>query len=82
MVYINSKDLSNIGTYLSDKMAEYKIGNKAELIINVDEESFKKIDEDLFYRNNESGKDEFTPSFSTITVKFPFADILIKKSQS
>lgn len=78
MVYINSKDLFDIGTYLSDKMSEYKLGNKNELSIEVDEESFKKIDEDLYYRNN--GEGEFTPSFSTITVKFPFLDIKIKKS--
>lgn len=82
MVYLNSNELSEIGTYLSDKIASHKLDKNAEFTIEVDEESFKKIDEDLFYRNNVDGKGEFTPSFSIITVKFPFVNIIIKKSQS
>lgn len=79
MVYINSKDLFDIGIELSNKMAEHKLGIKNQLVIEVDEESFKKIDEDLYYRNNSNEK-EFVPSFSEITVKFPFLDIVIKKN--
>ena len=56
MIMINTNKISEIGNYISEQMRELKI-NDSLFNINVDTESFKKIDEDLFYRMNENNKE-------------------------
>ena len=78
MVNLTTNEIFKIGMELSNNLFSNKLINDNKLILNVDDESFKKIDEDLYYRNNPNGKD-FEPSFSQINVKFPYLDIIIKK---
>lgn len=81
MVNLTTNEIFKIGMELSNNLALNKIINNNKLFLKVDEESFKKIDEDLYYRNYPDGKD-FEPSFSEINVKFPYLDIIICKDET
>lgn len=81
MVNLTTNEIFKIGMELSNNLALNKIINDNKLFLKVDEESFKKIDEDLYYRNYPDGKD-FEPSFSEINVKFPYLDIIICKDET
>lgn len=81
MVNLTTNEIFKIGMELSNNLALNKIINDNKLFLKVDEESFKKIDEDLYYRNYPDGKD-FEPSFSEINVKFPYLDIIICKDDT
>lgn len=78
MINLTTNEIFKIGMELSDNLIANKLFKKNKLLLQVDDESFKKIDEDLYYRNNPDGKD-FEPSFSEIDVKFPYLDIVIYK---
>lgn len=77
MIMLNTNKISEIGNYISEQMRELKI-NDSILNINVDVESFKKIDEDLYYRSNPND-DNFSPSQSKIKITFPCLEIFIYK---
>ena len=81
MVNLTTNEIFKIGMELSNNLALNKIINDNKLFLKVDEESFKKIDEDLYYRNYPDGKD-FEPSFPEINVKFPHLDIIICKDET
>lgn len=81
MVNLTTNEIFKIGMDLSNNLALNKIINDNKLFLKVDKESFKKIDEDLYYRNYPDGKD-FEPSFSEINVKFPYLDIIICKDET
>lgn len=81
MVNLTTNEIFKMGMELSNNLALNKIINDNKLFLKVDEESFKKIDEDLYYRNYPDGKD-FEPSFSEINVKFPYLDIIICKDET
>ena len=51
------------------------ITEKSELIITVSPDELKKIDEDLYYRNNPNGKD-YIPTEGELSINF--INILIK----
>lgn len=79
MIMLNTNKISEIGNYISEQMRELKI-NDSTLNINVDVESFKKIDEDLFYRMNENNKEkEFIPSEKEIIISFPNVKLIINE---
>ena len=79
MIMLNTNKISEIGNYISEQMRELKI-NDSILHINVDTESFKKIDEDLFYRMNENNKEkEFIPSEKEIIISFPNVKLIINE---
>ena len=69
----------DLGSVLSEKLAEYGVGNETTITINLNEEEFKKVDEDLFYRNRKSEEDEFIPSEGEIDIKYDSVRIIIKK---
>ena len=69
----------DLGSTISEKLAEYGVGDGTTLTINLDEEEFKKVDEDLFYRNRKSEEDEFIPSEGEIDIKYDSVRIIIKK---
>ena len=80
MIMLNTNKISEIGNYISEQMRELKI-NDSILNINVDVESFKKIDEDLFYRMNENNKEkEFIPSEKEIIISFPNVKLIINEN--
>lgn len=79
MIMLNTIKISEIGNYISEQMREINI-NDSILNINVDTESFKKIDEDLFYRMNENNKEkEFIPSEKEIIISFPNVKLIINE---
>lgn len=69
----------SLGSVLSETLAEYGVKEKADLIIYLNEEEFKMVDEDLFYRNRKDEKEEFIPSEGEIDITFEGANITIKK---
>ena len=79
MIMLNTNKIQEIGNIISEKMRENKI-NDSTFIINVDKESFKKIDEDLFYRMNENDKEkQFIPSEKEILISFPYVKLIINE---
>lgn len=76
---LSTNKLSELGNYISEYMRELNI-EKSELHINVDEKSFKKIDEDLYFRLNETNKEnDYIPSENEINISFQNILIKIKK---
>lgn len=82
MSQITSEKLFKLGYEISDILIDNKISQSNQLSLTVDENTFKKIDEDLYYRNANDGEDKFIPSFSEIDIKFPNLTIIIKKELS
>lgn len=70
--------IMRIGNTLEKELHESGITEKAELKIIVNEEFFKKTDEDLFYRLGK--EEEYTPSDNEIDVNFNLVNMKIKKS--
>ena len=79
MIMLNTNKIQEIGDYISEQMRQLNI-NDSMLLINVDKDSFKKIDEDLFYRINENDKEkEFIPSEKEIIISFPNVKLIINE---
>lgn len=78
MVTLTTNEIYKMGHELSQSLIKNKVTLKNELNIKVDDESFKKIDEDLYYRSN-SNDDNFSPSQSKIKITFPCLEIFIYK---
>lgn len=77
MILLSTNEILELGETLYDKMSKLKIPS-SELIINVDSMSFKKIDEDLYYRQNPNGED-FIESEKEINIKYKTINIKILK---
>lgn len=67
-----------IGEFVSNKIREGNTSGDAELTINVSEDEFKLIDEDLFYRLREDDTQEFVPSEGIININFDNVKIIVK----
>lgn len=84
MVNLNTKELFEIGSYIGERLNKDGVKTESTLIVNVDQESFKKIDEDVFYTFKKQGiigeDDSFIPSENEIKLSFPNLNILIKNS--
>lgn len=65
---LNTYHLYELGSYLSKFLHDNGITKDSELIIKVDREGLRKIDEDLYYRNSKGG--EFIPSEGEIHITF------------
>ena len=76
---LSSMSIFSIGSVLSETLAEYGVKEKADLVIYLNEEEFKMVDEDLFYRNRKDEKEEFIPSEGEIDITFEGVNITIKK---
>lgn len=68
-----------LGRTISSMLGGYGVTQKSELTVYLDDEQFNKVDEDLFYRNKKSDKDEFIPSDGEININFDNVIIVIKK---
>jgi hypothetical protein len=75
---LSSMSIFSIGSVLSETLADYGVREKADLVIYLNEDEFKKVDEDLFYRNRKSEDDEFIPSEGEIDIKYNGVRIIIK----
>ena len=81
MVTLTTNEIARMGSVLSEILTENHAIECNELKIVVDDESFLKIDEDLFYRNRKDEKQEFRPSDKQIVVNFPNVRLYIKKKE-
>jgi hypothetical protein len=76
---LSSMSIFSLGSVLSETLAEYGVKEKADLAIYLNDEEFKMVDEDLFYRNRKDEKEEFVPSDGEIDITFEGVNITIKK---
>lgn len=67
-----------LGQSISSKLKSDGIIKQSELTIYVSKEEFKKIDEDLFYRNRKDESQEFIPSEKEIDINFDLVKIIVK----
>lgn len=70
-----------LGKSISDKLIMDGITKKAELIVYVNSNEFKKIDEDLYYREKTDKTNEFIPSEGEININFEMVKIIVKESK-
>ena len=85
MKVINAEKIFKIGEEVSDVLKENKVLNRTLLTIYGDEEWFKKIDEDIFYKLKNRGvidkEKEFIPSEDEILLEFENLNFEIKKEK-
>ena len=75
---LTSYNIADFGSTLSDKLYELGITDST-LVINLPSKEFKKVDEDLFYRNRQSDDEEYIPSDNDIDISFNNVKIIINK---
>ena len=80
MVKLTTNEILKLGSSISDTLIELRAIKNNELKIVVDDESFLKIDEDLFYRNPNNVNESFIPSEEEINITFPNVVIKIVKN--
>jgi hypothetical protein len=74
-----SMSIFELGNMISGNLKENGITQKAELIIYLNKEEFKKVDEDLFYRTKRGDKSDFVPSEGEIDINFEGVKLIIKE---
>ena len=68
-----------VGQMISERLKEDGVTNQAELYVYLNEDEFKRVDEDLFLRNRKSPNDEFIPSEGEIYINIDLAKVIIKQ---
>ena len=68
-----------LGQFISSKLKEDGVTMQSELTVYVTSEEFKKIDEDLYYRNRKGESQEFIPSEGEIDINFELVKIIVKE---
>lgn len=68
-----------LGQLVSSKLKEEGITQKSELCVYLNEEEFKKVDEDLFYRTKRGDREDFIPSEGEIDINFEAVKIIVKQ---
>jgi len=66
-----------LGQFISSKLKEDGVTIQSILTVYVASEEFKKIDEDLYYRNRKDESQEFIPSEGEIDINFELVKILV-----
>lgn len=66
-----------LGSMVSEKLKNDGVTQKAELKIYLNDEEFRKVDEDLFYRNKKNNDDKFIPSEGEIEINFDGVKLII-----
>ena len=72
--------IAKIADYVEKELVTHDIKKSNILTIVVDKEQLKKIDEDIYFRQNPEGTD-FKPSKDEITINFTHVTIKIKTEQ-
>lgn len=76
---LDTMTIAEIGYNLSKTLHEHGV-DESELIISLDKDRFRKVDEDLFYRNKtDDSKEEFVPSDDEIKVEVDGLTVKFKK---
>lgn len=68
-----------LGQFISSRLKEDGVTMQSELTVYVTSEEFKKIDEDLYYRNRKDESQEFIPSEGEIDINFELVKIIVKE---
>ena len=68
-----------LGQFIASKLKEDGVTMQSELTVYVTSEEFKKIDEDLYYRNRKDESQEFIPSEGEIDINFELVKIIVKE---
>ena len=68
-----------LGQFISSKLKEDGVTMQSELTVYVTSEEFKKIDEDLYYRNRKDESQKFIPSEGEIDINFELVKIIVKE---
>ena len=68
-----------LGQMISEKLKEDGVANQSELYVYLNEDEFKRVDEDLFLRNRKSPDDEFIPSEVEIYINIDLVKVIIKQ---
>ena len=68
-----------LGNMISQKLKEDGITEKAKLYVYLNDNEFKKVDEDLYYRNKSDDSEKFMPSEEEIDVSLDGINVIIKK---
>ena len=69
--------IAELDNLLSEELNKYGIKEKAELKIFLDKDEFKKVDEDLFYRNRKDETEEYVPSDGETIINFDMVKMMI-----
>lgn len=67
---LSTMNISDIASTIQHKLDMFGVDGKSELIIYVDGDEFRKVDEDLYYRNRSDDGEKFTPSDGEVVVGF------------
>jgi len=70
-----------LGQFISSKLKEDGVTAQSELTVYVTSEEFKKVDEDLYYRNRKDESQEFIPSEGEIDINFELVKIIVKEKE-
>ena len=68
-----------LGQFISSKLKEDGVTIQSILTVYVTSEEFKKVDEDLYYRNRKDESKEFIPSEGEIDINFELVKIIVKE---
>ena len=71
--------IMELGQFISSKLKEDGVTIQSELTVYVTSEEFKKVDEDLYYRNRKDESQEFIPSEGEIDINFELVKIIVKE---
>jgi len=71
--------ISELGQFISDKLHDDGVKERAVLTVYVNTDEFKKVDEDLYYRNRKDESQEFIPSEGEIDINFELVKIIVKE---
>lgn len=76
MVNFSTQNIADIVETVGSKLAEYGYTGNTKISVEVDKPTFKKIDEDLYYRQFPDGKD-FVPSEGEIIVTLGTLSLIV-----
>ena len=76
---LGTRKIIEIGEGVSEVLSNQGITEQATLGIELDDEAFSKLDEDLFYRNRKDETEEYVKSDKEIDVEFDLVKITIRK---
>lgn len=77
-----TSSIFELGQMISSKLVEDGVTHQSKLHVFLNEEEFRRVDEDLFYRNRKDETQEFVPSDGEIDINFDNVKIIIEKYNS
>ena len=69
-----------LGQMISSRLKEDGVAQQSKLYIYLNDEEFKRVDEDLFYRNRKDESQEFIPSEGEIDINFDNVKIIVRNN--